>query len=341
MTDELLQLALQRGECVLERDRARRVILLDGKAVITEGDGSGVTKHLSRAEAEAEFFDAIRQALEAGFSPARRDPPKPVAFVQPSRPPEFLAPLPPPPPRAQLRRPLPRHDWLVVPPAIRVTIDPFEGADWSPLLEEQPAGVSFIDIEAEHPGDGVELVAESGLPSWATGLGLVTYGTVEDYCEACLDPTPIWGRLGQLQVLELRAGARVDIPGPLPRLTELTVMTSEATTELLEQLCAAPWAGLTALELFLDAPTPLEASSVLKVLRLDRVPRLRHLALRGVRSGRALVDELRGAGLTSLVVTHSDEDGGFGPSPFPEPDGITVLSEDRFFPLRCARFNGA
>lgn len=333
--DEVLAVALSRGECVLEKDRTRRVVLLDGKNVIVEGVSS--TKHLSRGEAEGAFTAAIEAALADGFLPTRRDPPKALPFVQPTRPAEVALPPRASPPR-RAAAPVPTTDWILAPPALQVIIDPFDGPKWEPLFDEQPEGISFVDLEGEFPDDAIELIAERGLPSWVTGLGLMSFSVVEDYVAARLDPAPIWKHFEQLRTLELRAGQSITIPTPLPRLSQLSVVTSEASPAVLEQLCEGSWPELTALELFLDATNQLTADDVLPALRLDRLPRLAHLAIRGVLDGEHLVTELRERGLRSLVVSHSDDDGGFGTSPFLEPDGIEVLSEDRLYPLRSPRF---
>lgn len=144
--------------------------------------------------------------------------------------------------------------------------------------------------------------------------------------------------LQNLRALELRAGAGLTLPAPLPRLTDLSLMTSEANVALLQQLCAAPWPSLTALELYLDASEQLTADDVLPHLNLKRFPALKHLVVRGVLDSSALVERLSSAGLTSLRVSHGDHDGGFGQSPFPEPGGIEILSEQRFYPVRSGRF---
>lgn len=170
------------------------------------------------------------------------------------------------------------------------------------------------------------------------GLGLLTFDALEDYCEAELDPTALWPLLGQLELLELRAGRSLTVPGALPRLASLSLTTSEARVELVEQLCAETWPALTSLELYLDARVPLRAAEVLSALRLDRFPRLAHLALRGLHGASGVVEALGGRALESLVVSHGDASGGFGASPFRAPSGIELLSDGRFYPLRSARF---
>lgn len=335
----IVDAALERHECVLERRGQRRVLLLDGSTVITEGDRARRERHLDGATAREAFRQAILDALTEGFAPAPRDPPKKTAFVQPQRAPEpVIAPAQAP---ALVPRPARLHDWLVEPPNLRVTIDPFDGADWEPLFDERPEGVSFIDIEGEHPDDALELVSERGLPSWANGLSLLSYQLVEDYHAAELDPSPVWPLLESLETLELRAGAAITLPAtPLPSLRHLGLFTSEATHALVESLTRSTWLQLTSLELFLDSSTPLDGRAVAALLTAERFPALRHLAIRGVRESEACVEHLRDRGLTSLTLTHGDTDAGFGRCPFDEPSGIEVLSENRFYPLRSPRFRG-
>jgi hypothetical protein len=330
----IIDAALERHECVLERGGERRVLLLDGSSVITEGDGAQRDRHLDGGTAREAFRRAILDALAEGFTAAPRDPPKRTTFVQPQRAPEVIAPVSPVAPRGARRR-----DWLVEPPNLRVTIDPFDGADWEPLFDERPDGVTFIDIEGEHSDDALELVLHRGLPTWTKGLGLLSFDVVEDYCAARLDPSAVWPLLTALETLELRAGASITLPpAPLPALRHLGLFTSEATHALVQSLATSTWAQLTSLELFLDSGTPLDGRTVVAQLTAERFPALRHLALRGVEQSAACVELLEARGLTSLTLTHGDVDGGFGRSPFAEPHGIEVLSENRFFPLRSSRF---
>lgn len=333
----LIDAALARHECVLERKGQRRVILLDGSTVIIEGDGARRERHLDGGAAREAFRQAIVDALSAGFTAAPRDPPKKTTFVQPQRAPDpVVAPVTP----TAAPRPA-THDWLVELPNLRVTIDPFDGADWEPLFDERPEGVSFIDIEGEHPDDALELVQQRGLPSWTKGLGLLSFGVVEDYCAAELDPSAVWPLLTSLDTLELRAGARLTLPGaPLPALRHLGLFTSEATEALIDSLAASTWPRLTSLELFIDATTRLDGRTVVARLTAERFPALRHLALRGVDESAACVEFLSDRGLTSLTLSHGDAEAGFGKSPFLEPSGIEVLNENRFYPLRSARFRG-
>ena len=222
---------------------------------------------------------------------------------------------------------------------MRVTIDPFDGADWEPLFDDRPEGVSFIDIEGEYPDDALELVMEGGLPSWAKGLGLLSFRVVEDYHAAALDPSSVWPLLMHLETLELRAGASITLPDtPLPSLRHLGLFTSEATEALVESLAKSTWSQLTSVELFLDSSTPLDGRKVAALMTPERFPSLKHLAIRGVDESAACVELLKDRGLTSLALTHGDADGGFGRSPFLEPNGIEVLNDNRFYPLRCARF---
>lgn len=333
----IVDAALERHECVLERRGQRRVLLLDGSAVITEGDGARRERHLDGAAAREAFRQAILDALTEGFAPAPRDPPKKTAFVQPHRAPEPVIALAP----APITRPARLPDWLIEPPNLRVTIDPFDGADWEPLFDERPEGVSFIDIEGEHPDDALELVSARGLPSWTKGLGLLSYQLVEDYHAAELDPSPVWPLLTSLETLELRAGTAIVLPAtPLPALRHLGLFTSEATLALVESLVKSTWLQLTSLELFLDSSTPLDGRAVAALLAAERFPALRHLAIRGVEECEVCVEHLKDRGLTSLTLTHGDTDAGFGEAPFPAPSGIEVLDENRFFPLRSARFRG-
>jgi len=149
----------------------------------------------------------------------------------------------------------------------------------------------------------------------------------------------VWRLLTSLDTLELRAGARITLPGtPLPALRSLGLFTSEATMALVESLAKATWPQLTALELFLDSSAPLDGRAVVALLTAECFPALKHLALRGVDETAACVKSVKDRGLSSLTLTHGDTEAGFGKSPFPEPDGIEVLSENRFY--RSARFRG-
>lgn len=344
MTDELIETALARQECVLLRDGVRRVLLLDGSSVITEGDGAGREKHLNASAAKEAFRAAILAALDAGFTPAPRDAPKKSTFVQPQRAPD--APtfaLPPSPPRAAPRARTSEwpETWTLRENVVQVRIDPFDGAEWEPLHQRQPPGVDFIDIEGETPEEAVELVLEGRLPSWARGLGLLSFDVVEDYCAAELDPTRLWSALGSLTALDLRSGSRVVIPSSLPSLQRLGVFTSEATMALVQQLTASTWASLTELELFLDSTELLDGTTVARALTKERFPALRHLALRGTRFDDNTLEALKPLGLASLVLSHgeSDDRAVGAKTPFREPDGIEVLSEGRFYPMRSSRFS--
>lgn len=344
MTDELIETALARQECVLVRDGVRRVLLLDGSAVITEGDGAGREKHLNASAAKEAFRAAILAALDAGFSPAPRDAPKKSTFVQPQRAPDAPMFTPPPsPPRAAPRARTSEwpDSWTLHENVVQVRIDPFDGAAWEPLHQRQPPGIDFIDVEAETPEEAVELVLEGRLPSWARGLGLLSFDVVEDYCAAELDPTPLWSALGSLTALDLRAGSRVAIPSALPSLRHLGVFTSEATMQLVQQLTASTWASLTELELFLDATTRLDGTAIASTLTKERFPALRHLALRGVRFDDGTLEALEPLGLSSVALTHGESDDLVvgTKTPLREPDGIEVLSEGRFYPLRSSRLS--
>jgi hypothetical protein len=324
-TSAIIDAALERHECVLERGGQRRVLLLDGSTVITEGDGARRDRHLDSGTAREAFRRAILDAVAEGFTAAPRDPPKRTTFVEPLS--------------AADSRGASRHDWLVEPPNLRVTIDPFDGADWEPLFDERPDGVTFIDIEGERPDDALELVLSRGLPTWTKGLGLLSFDLVEDYCAARLDPSAVWPLLTALETLELRAGASITLPpAPLPALRHLGLFTSEATLALVDSLASSTWPQLTSLELFLDSSMPLDGRTVVALLTAARFPALRHLALRGVEQSAACLELLEARGLISLTLTHGDAAVGFGRSPFAEPHGLEVLSESRFFPLRSARF---
>lgn len=343
MNDELIETALARQECVLLRDGVRRVLLLDGSSVITEGDGAGREKHLNASAAKDGFRAAIRSALDAGFTPAPRDPPKKSTFVQPQRAPEapsFVPPPSPPRPVARARSSEWPDTWTIHDDAVQVRIDPFDGAEWEPLHHRQPPGVAFIEVEGETAEEAVELVVEGRLPGWARGLGLLAFDVVEDYCAAELDPTPLWSALGSLTSLELRAGASIVLPSALPSLQRLGVFTSEGTMALVQALTASTWSSLTELELFLDAPELLDGTVIARALTKERFPSLRHLALRGVRFDDGTVEALEPLGLSSVVLSHgeSDDRAMGAKSPFREPDGIEVLSEGRFYPLRSGRF---
>lgn len=343
MSDELIEMAMQ--ECVLLRDGVRRVLLLDGSSVVTEGDGAGREKHLNAAAAKEGFRAAILAALAAGFTPAPRDAPKKSTFVQPQRAPEAPTFVPPAPPApvAPPRRPTSEwpDTWTIRDEAVQVRIDPFDGAEWKPLHERQPPGVDFIDIEGETPEEAVELVLEGRLPSWARGLGLLSFDVVEDYCAAELDPSQLWSALGSLTALDLRAGSRIVIPSALPSLQRLGVFTSEATMALVQQLTASTWSSLTELELFLDASELLDGTVIARALTKERFPALRHLALRGTRFDDDTLETLKPLGLASLVLSHgeSDDRAVGAKTPFREPDGIEVLSEGRFYPMRSSRFS--
>lgn len=343
MNDELIETALARQECVLLRAGVRRVLLLDGSSVITEGDGAGREKHLNASAAKEGFRAAILAALEAGFTPAPRDAPKKSTFVQPQRAPDaptFVPPAPPAPVRPP-RRPTSEwpDTWTLHENIVQVRIDPFDGAEWEPLHQRQPPGVDFIDIEGETPEEAVELVREGRLPPWARGLGLLSFDVVEDYCAAELDPTPLWSALGSLTSLDLRSGSNIVIPSALPSLQRLAVFTSEATMALVQSLTASTWASLTELELFLDSTELLDGTTIARALTKERFPALRHLALRGTRFDDDTLEALKPLGLASLVLSHGEtDDHAVGvPTPFREPDGIEVLSEGRFYPLRSSR----
>ncbi|MBL8938710.1 MAG: hypothetical protein JNM69_29385 [Archangium sp.] len=345
MNDELIETALARQECVLLRAGVRRVLLLDGSSVITEGDGAGREKHLNASAAKEGFRAAILAALEAGFTPAPRDAPKKSTFVQPQRAPDAPTFVPPAPPAPVLppRRPTSEwpDTWTLHENIVQVRIDPFDGAEWEPLHQRQPPGVDFIDIEGETPEEAVELVLEGGLPSWTRGLGLLSFDVVEDYCAAELDPTRLWSALGSLTALDLRSGSRVVIPSSLPSLQRLGVFTSEATLALVQQLTASTWSSLTELELFLDSSELLDGTVIARALTKERFPALRHLALRGTRFDDDTLEALKPLGLASLVLSHGEtDDHAVGvPTPFAEPVGIEVLSEGRFYPLRSSRFS--
>ena len=96
----IIDAALARQECVLERKGQRRVILLDGRSVITEGEGGQRARHVDGATAREAFRQAILEALSAGFAAAPRDPPKRTTFVQPQRTPEPVSAPAAPTPRA-------------------------------------------------------------------------------------------------------------------------------------------------------------------------------------------------------------------------------------------------
>lgn len=345
MNDELIETALARQECVLLRDGVRRVLLLDGSSVITEGDGAGREKHLNASAAKDGFRAAILSALEAGFTAAPRDAPKKSTFVQPQRAPDAPTFAPPAAP-ARVVPPRQRtsewpETWTIHENVVQVRIDPFDGAEWEPLHQRQPPGVDFIQVDGETPEEAVELVLEGKLPGWARGLGLLSFDVVEDYCAAELDPTPLWSALGSLTALELRAGASIVIPSALPSLERLGVFTSEATMELVQALTASTWPALTELELFLDAYEQLDGTTIARALTKERFPALRHLALRGTRFDDGTVEALASLGLASLVLSHgeSDDRAVGAKTPFLEPSGIEVMSEGRFFPLRSPRFD--
>ncbi len=343
MNDELIETALARQECVLLRDGVRRVLLLDGSSVITEGDGAGREKHLNASAAKDGFRAAILSALDAGFTPAPRDAPKKSTFVQPQRAPDAptFVPLPSPPrPVARARSSEWPDTWTIHENAVQVRIDPFDGAEWEPLHQRQPPGVDFIEVEGETAEEAIELVLEGRLPSWARGLGLLSFDVVEDYCAAEFDPTPLWSALGSLTSLELRAGSSIVIPSALPALQRLGVFTSEATMGLVQALTASTWPALTELELFLDAYELLDGTDIARALTKERFPSLRHLALRGTRFDDGTLEALGPLGLASLVLSHgeSDDRAVGAKTPFLEPVGIEVMSEGRFFPLRSARF---
>lgn len=344
MNDELIETALARQECVLLRDGVRRVLLLDGSSVITEGDGAGREKHLNASAAKDGFRAAILSALDAGFTPAPRDAPKKSTFVQPQRAPDAptFVPLPSPPPRpvARARSSEWPETWTIHENVVQVRIDPFDGVEWEPLHQRQPPGVDFIQVDGETPEEAVELVLQGKLPGWARGLGLLSFDVVEDYCAADLDPTPLWSALGSLTSLELRAGASIVIPSALPSLQRLGVFTSEATMELVQALTASTWPALTELELFLDAYELLDGTVIARALTKERFPSLRHLALRGARFDDGTLEALKPLSLSSVVLSHgeSDDRAKGTTSPFREPGGIEVLSEGRFYPLRSGRF---
>lgn len=341
MSDDVIETALARQECVLLRAGVRRVVLLDGSSVITEGDGAGREKHLNASAAKDGFRAAILAALEAGFIPAPRDAPKKSTFVQPQRAPDAPTFAPPPsPPSSTPPRTSEWPDfWTIQDNAVRVSIDPFDGAEWEPLHQRQPPGVDFIEIEGETPEEAVELVLEGRLPTWARGLGLLSFDVVEDYCAAELDPTPLWSALGSLTALDLRSGRGIVIPSALPSLRRLGVFTSEATMALVQALTASTWTSLTELELFLDATALLDGTAIARALTKERFPALRHLALRGTRFDDGTLEALKPLGLSSLLLSHGEsDDRAMGTkTPFREPDGIEVLNEGRFYPLRSAR----
>ena len=170
---------------------------------------------------------------------------------------------------------------------------------------------------------------------------MLSFDVVEDYCAAELDPTRLWSGLGSLTALDLRSGSRVVIPSSLPSLQRLGVFTSEATMALVQQLTTSTWSSLTELELFLDASELLDGTTVARALTKERFPALRHLALRGARFDDDTLEALKPLGLASLVLSHgeSDDRAVGAKTPFREPDGIEVLSEGRFYPMRSSRFS--
>lgn len=95
------------------------------------------------------------------------------------------------------------------------------------------------------------------------------------------------------------------------------------------------------LELFLDATELLDGTAIARTLTKERFPALRHLALRATRFDDGTLEALKLLGLSSLVLSHGEsDDRAVGTkTPFREPDGIEVLSEGRFYPLRSARFS--
>lgn len=328
--DEVVAQALARQECVLVRDGTRRVLLLDGSTVIVEGDGAGRFKSMNVSAAKDDFRERIAAALNEGFAPAHRDPPKAVAFVQPQR---ALAASPPPRPVTPTS-PAPRAPagldpslWMIHGNAAQFRVDELDGPVPELLHEGQvPADVTFLDVKAETPEDALDVLAD-GLPRWVRGLGLITFEAVESFDAAQLDPSPVWPLVTPLEALELRAGEVLPLPSSLPNLASLGVWTMNTSPALLESLVASPWPKLTQLELWLDG---VDAGDVKRRLTRAVFPALRHLALYGIDG------DIELSGLSSLQTNDVTR----GTSPFPPPSTIDVLSENRLYPLRSSRFRG-
>ncbi len=339
----VIDAALAQQECVLTRDGARVVVLLDGRKVRVErGASRTADPYMTEADARAAFIAAIEQALSEGFAPAHREPPRapppPREFAPRVEAPPLLIPVreapPPPLPAAATSA------WPIDLPFVQVQLGLFDDPHWEALRAEPPEpGVTGVEFEIfGDVADAVELIAHSGLPAWTRELSLASFEGLEDYVASVLDASAVWEHFTTLNRLELRAGV-VQLPGrALPALRHLEIWAATASPELIAALAAQPWPELQSLRLWLarDGEPGLPASELEPLWVPGRFPRLRSLAIQATSANDGLQARVEACGLAAQLETLVLEDVAVRGT-VPEPDGINLLSTDEFFPLRSGR----
>lgn len=318
MSDDFIAVALSQQECALVRDGMRLVVMLDGRTVhVHRGGDRSEKREASESDARDSFIAVIRAALDEGFAPMHRDPPKTAVtpIVRAPAPKPIPAPVPAPKPKKPaLADALRSGDLQVERDVVRVVMDGMYGLEWSDLTAVDGAKHLEIYIVADAE-DSFAHVAEAGLPPWTTGLTLGTFEGIEEYDESELDVAMFASQLGALTRLELRAGSIVLPPLKLEQLEHLEVWCQHADAELVAAIAASSWPRVKTARFWLG---DLEAAEVAPLLEPKLFPALEKLRIEGVDG------ELPER-------AHGD---------FPDADGIELMSTGEFFPLRSGRFNG-
>ncbi len=346
-TADLVKQALERQECVLERGTERLVVMLDGKTVVTQGAKRESSSHFNSAAAKDAFIAAIEGAVRDGFSAAHRDPPKAVPFHVTPRVEE-----PAPAPRSLTVKappgPPPANDgdwpdaWEVRPPRVKVTISGIDDDEYPILVRGEPLeGVDHVEIEAFDGLEANDVLAAEGVPPWATGLTFMSYEAVEEFEATGIDVGPLCQHFTNLRRLELRAG---EFTWPtqgelqaLPNLRHLEVWCLRPDDALVAALAAKSWPTLTTLRLWLS---DFSLARLEPLLVAPLFPRLARLGVHAVDVGTpeqasAFAAKFKASALGSQLESFDSDVAAWG-RPFPEADGIEVLSTGRYYPLRAS-----